>query len=198
MAIQAPTTQRDQGLAFAAFLAIAGIGAYWYFLWSPTSERLALVQARIDSLTVLNETAKREIARGTTAKTKAEAEEYGRMLALMRTLVPVQNEVAALIDQLSTTARRSGLDLGGLAAPTIINGDVFDTYKYKVTVTGSYHRLTEFLTGVGQMARIVAPTNVQFTATKRPANTLRATPGEYMLDASFEVQTYVAKSRGGP
>ena len=196
MQIPQPVSQRDQGLAFAVVLAIAGIGLYWYFLWNPKKADLAVIQQRVDTLTVLNESAQREIARGTATKTREEAEQYGRMLALMRTLVPVQNEVAALIDQLSTTARQAGLELGGIQAPTIINGDVFDTHKYKMSVVGPYHRITQFLTGIGSMSRIVAPTNVQLAATKRPANTLRPDAGEFILDANFEIQTYVAKSRG--
>ena len=192
MAIQMPTTQRDQLLAFGAIVALGGIYLFHMYVYSPKSEVLALSQTRVDSLTVQNDLARREIARGTASKLKEEAEMYGRLLGLMRTLVPVANEVPALIEQLSTTARRAGLELGGIQAPTIINGDVFDTYKYRITVTGSYHKLSTFLTNVSSLTRIMAPMNVSLTPTARAGT--RQEPGEQLLDANFEIQTYVAKT----
>jgi type IV pilus assembly protein PilO len=191
MAIQMPTTQRDQLLAFGAIAAFAGIFLYNMYVHAPKGEELAKSQARLDSLVVQNDIARKEIARGTASKLREEAEMYGRVLSLMRTLVPAANEVPALIEQLSSTARRSGLDLGGLVAPTIINGDVFDTYKYRITVTGSYHKLTAFLTNVSSLQRIMAPMNVSLSPSSRPG---RAGTGEALLDANLEIQTYVAKT----
>jgi len=194
MELKMPATQRDQLLAFGAVAAIAAIGLYYQFLWAPKSTALAVVQARIDTLSAQNEIARLEVTRGTASKLKDEAEQYGRLLLVMRTLVPVANEVPTLIDELSTAARRTGLELGGLNAPTIINGDVFDTYKYKLVVTGSYHRVSQFLTNVGSMSRIVVPMNVALSPTARPTGSLRAQAGEQLLDVNFEIQTYVAKT----
>jgi type IV pilus assembly protein PilO len=188
---QMPTTQRDQLLAVGAVVALAGIFLYNMYVHSPKSAALALVQTRIDSLTVNNDIARKEIARGTASKLKEEAEMYGRLLGLMRTLVPASNEVPALIEQLSTAARRSGLDLGGIAAPTIINGDIFDTYKYRLTITAPYHKLSTFLTDVSSLTRIMAPMNVSLNAATTPG---RSGANEQLLSASFEIQTYVAKT----
>lgn len=194
MELKMPATQREQLLAFGAVAAIAAIGLYYWFVWAPNGIKLKEVQTRIDTLSAQNELARLEVARGTASKLKEEAEQYGRLLLVMRTLVPVANEVPTLIDELSTAARRTGLDLGGLTAPTIINGDVFDTYKYKLVVTGSYHRVSQFLTNVGSLSRIVAPMNVSLTPTSRDLRALRAQAGEQLLDVNFEIQTYVAKT----
>src|SRR5256885_443918 len=121
MAIEAPKTQRDQLLAVGAFLAIAAIVGFYMYVWSPASEELVKTQTRIDTLTAQNELARREVARGTASKLKAEAEEYGRMLTLMRTLVPTANEVPVLLDDISTAARRAGLELGGTAPLGVIS-----------------------------------------------------------------------------
>jgi len=193
MAFQMPTTRRDQGLAVGCIAAIAGIGLYYQFVWAPKATDLTVLQAHIDTLSAQNDLARQEVAKGTASKLKEEAEQYGRLLVLMRTLVPVANEVPALINQLSTAARRAGLELGGIAAPTIINGDVFDTYKYKLTATGSYHKLSRFLTNMGSLSRIMAPMNVALTpAAPKPSQ--RQGPNEQLLDVNFEIQTYVAKT----
>jgi type IV pilus assembly protein PilO len=191
MAIEAPKTQRDQLLAVGAFLAIAAIVGFYMYVWSPKSEELVKTQTRIDTLSAHNELARVEVARGTASKLKEEAEQYGRMLTLMRTLVPSANEVPLLLDDISTAARRAGLELGGSAPLGVISGDIFDTHKFQIKVTGPYHRVAQFLTNIGSMTRIVAPINV--TLTPAGAGVRKAGNGEQSLDLQFEIQTYVAK-----
>ena len=189
--IEAPKNQREQLLLVGAVVALALIGLFWYYRYNPKSIELTGVQTHIDSLTVQNDLSQREVKRGTASKLKDEAEMYGRMLVVMRTLVPSANEVTILIDQVSNAARGTGLDLGNLQAPTIIPGDVFDTYKYKLSVVGPYHKVTQFLTNIGSLERIVAPINVSLAppvGTKKSSN-----PAETFLDVQFEIQTYVAK-----
>jgi type IV pilus assembly protein PilO len=193
MELKMPATQRDQLLALGAVVAIVAIGIYFYYVWVPNGKIFAEKQARIDTLAAHNNLARIEVARGTASKFKDEAAQYGDLLLAMRTLVPVANEVPKLINQLSTAARTAGLELGGINAPTIISGDVFDTYNYRLTTTGSYHSLAQFLTNVGSLSRIMAPMNVALTASA-PKASQRQIPGQQILDMGFDVQTYVAKS----
>ena len=186
-----PSNQRDQIMVIVCVAALGLAGVYYQYLWSPKNETLALLQTRVDSLTAANEIARREMARGNAGRLREEADEYGRMLVQMRQLVPTANEVPALIDNISTAARRVGLDLGPMEPLGVVSGDVFDTHKWKMSVTGPYHRVAEFLTNVGNLTRIVAPMNVTLTPTTR--QTVKGRPGEQLLDANFEIQTYVAK-----
>lgn len=188
-----PTNQRDQIMVIVCVLALGLAGVYYMYLWSPKNAELALVQTRIDSLTAANEIARREMARGNAGAIREEAEQYGRMLLQMRQLVPTANEVPALIDNISTAARRVGLDLGPMEPLGVVAGDVFDTHKWRMSVTGPYHPVAEFLANVGNLTRIVAPMNVTLGPTTRA--TIRSTKTEQMLDANFEIQTYVAKVR---
>jgi type IV pilus assembly protein PilO len=189
--LKMPESQRDQGLLFASVALIAGIGLYWYFLHKPKAVELDALRGRIDSLVVRNNTIRDDIAKGAATRLKAEAEEYGRMLSIFRQLVPVANEVPTLVDQISGAAKATGLDLGGIDPQGIIPGEIFDTYRYRMTVSGTYHRLGQFLNNVGALTRIVAPMNLQLTPSTRGAAKVRA--GEQWLDAVFEIQTYVAK-----
>lgn len=188
--LKMPTNQRDQLMLFACIAAFAGIGAYWYFMYSPKAAQLDTKRARVDSLVAQNESVRREIAKGTASKLKEEAEEYGRMLVLFRQLVPIANEVPTLLDQISTAARQVGLELGGVNPQGVIPGEVFDTYRYQIGVTGSYHRIAQFLNNVGSLTRIVAPMNLVLN----PAPSPGIRPGEQNLNATFEIQTYVAKT----
>ena len=189
-----PTNQRDQIMVVVCVAALGLAGAYYMYLWSPKQVQLATLEARVDTLQQSNESARREIASGTASKLRAEADEYGRLLAIMRQLVPVANEVPTLLDQISTAARQAGLDIGDVTPLGVINGDVFDTYRYQMRVTGPYHRIGRFLTNVGSLTRIVAPMNLQLLPSGRDAKTMSVRPKEQLLDASFEIQTYVAKT----
>ena len=191
-----PSTQRDQLLLVACVALLGGVYAYYEYVWSPKSEQIDQVQQRVDTLQSYNEVARREIASGAAAKLRAEAEQYSRLLVIMRQLVPVANEVPTLLDQVSTAARRTGLDLGDVTPLNVIYGDIFDTYRYRIGVSGPYHRIAQFLNNVGSLTRIIAPMNLSIAPTSRQNVRVRA--GERVLDASFEIQTYVAKTAPPP
>jgi type IV pilus assembly protein PilO len=120
----------------------------------------------------------------------------------MRQLVPTSNEVPALLEQVSTAARRAGLDLAGVEPQPVIEGEQFDTHKFKVSVLASYHQLAEFLTNVGGLTRIVAPVNLALGPTTNQTVQRRVRVDGALIDSKFEIQTYVAKTaapaaRGG-
>jgi type IV pilus assembly protein PilO len=160
-------------------------------LWSPKHDELRTFEMRLDTLDSLNHVAKKEVAKGTASRMRIEAAAYGRELEVLRGLVPTQNEVPALLDAVSNAARRAGLELSDVAPDGTVQGDQFDTYKYKLTVTGPYHKIASFLANVGSLPRIVAPINVTLATSGRVSD-LRPRAGEQLLDAKFGIQTYVA------
>ena len=86
------------------------------------------------------------------------------------------------------------LDINTVTPEPVIEGDQFDTYRYKLTVVGGFHPLAEFLTNVGSLTRIVAPVNLDLEpSTGTELSGTRAKHGQSMLTSKFEIQTYVAK-----
>src|SRR6185503_13496574 len=112
MALGMPQTQREQGMILIALIGFAAAGAYWYLAYNPKSAELATKSAWVDTLEEKNSLAKVQSSGSSTSELKAQIEEYGTNLQLMRQLIPTSNEVPALIDQVSTAARRAGLDIG--------------------------------------------------------------------------------------
>src|SRR3954468_7952105 len=158
-----PTNSRDQKMMLYAVVPIALAIAYWYLLWSPQNVLLGETQSHVDSLLVINQRAKAELAQGKTAELKAEAEQYSQDLEVMRQLVPTGNEVPALLEQVSTAARRVGLDIADVQPLPQLTGDQYDAYKYRMSVKGSYHQIGDFLANVGSLQRIVAPINLSLS-----------------------------------
>ena len=191
-----PKNPRDQKMIAAAVVAFALAALYWNFVWTPKHTQLVELSVRLDTLDAQNAAARARIAQGTVADLEAEAVRLGRDLEVMRLLVPTSNELPSLIEQVSTAARREGLDIASLEPQPVINGETFDTYKYKVTVTGGYHALGEFLTNVGSLTRIVAPINVSLAlSTKKESNAVKLAPeGTAAIESKFEIQTYVIRT----
>jgi type IV pilus assembly protein PilO len=189
-----PKDQAGQLKVASGVLAILGAFAYVMYVYQPAAEELETRQARVESLEAANDRVKRELARGSTEQLRQQAQLYAQNLELMRQLVPTGNEVPALLEQVSTAARRAGLDLSTVEPQPVIVGDQFDTYRYKLSVFGSYHQVAEFLTNVGSLTRIVAPQNVTLAVTLDPAATrTRQRADQAVLDTDFEIQTYVSK-----
>jgi type IV pilus assembly protein PilO len=190
-----PTKQRDQVMVLVTVVAISLVGLFWNFVYDPRSADLDRIEAHVDSLDKANHKAKSELATGTVEQIREEARTSRENLDLMRTLVPAANEVSSLIDQVSTAARRAHLDIGALEPEPVIEGELFDTYRYRMKMNGSYHDLGQMLANVGSLNRIVSSINLQLTASQggHPSP-----PGKQMLASSFEIQTYVVRTAPRP
>lgn len=189
-----PSTNRDKILGLIGLVAAGLAGFYFFNVWQPKRDELIERQMRVDSLLVINQRAKAELAQGKTNELKAEAERLAQDLAVMRLLVPTGNEVPALLDQVSTAARRVGLDIADVQPLPSIVGDQYEAYKYRLSVRGgSYHQIGVLLANIGSLQRIVAPINLALnvpTADLRSSKKARS----QNVEARFEILTYVARA----
>ncbi|MGK2961892.1 MAG: type 4a pilus biogenesis protein PilO [Gemmatimonadaceae bacterium] len=191
MAIGANLTKRDQILVAVSVMAIALGGAYGYFLYMPERVALATIEEHVTTLDTKNEAARKMVSNGNVARLTQEAAEYRASLAVLQELVPTTNEVPGLLESVSTAARRVGLDLASVEPMPVIEGEMFDTYRYKLSVKGGYHAVAGFLTNVGSLSRIVAP--VALDVKRLEDKKFRPRTGESALDADFQIQTYIAR-----
>ena len=195
MAPFANMTKREQSLAGIGVAAVLLLAAYWYFLYKPKAAELAVVATHVDSLDRRNQQAKADIAQGSIQKLRAQATEYEQSLKVMRQLVPRSNEVPALLEDISTAARRVGLDLATVEPMPVLPGEQFDTYRYKLAVIGGYHPVGQFLSNMGSLNRIIAPVTMAIKLHPVAGQTkARVKKGESLVDTEFQVQTYVART----
>lgn len=186
-----PQNPRDQRLVIVGLLAIGLAAVYQQLYWTPKHADLQALEVKLDTLDSLNKVAKLEVAKGSATKMKQEADGYARQLGVLRHLVPTSNEVPPLLESISSAARSAGLELSEVAPDGVVQGDQFDTYKYRLGVTGPYHQVGEFLANIGSLPRIVAPINLSLAATNRVGER-KPKKGEVFLDAKFGILTYVA------
>jgi type IV pilus assembly protein PilO len=189
-------TKREQTWAAAGVIAVAALIGYWYFVYKPKALELGAIQVHVDSLDKKNQQAKADIATGSLQKLRAQSAEYEQSLKVMRQLVPRSNEVPALLEDISTAARRVGLDLATVEPMPVLPGEQFDTYRYKLAVIGGYHPVGQFLSNVGSLNRIIAPVTMAIKLHPAAGKTkARVKKGESVIDTEFQVQTYVARTK---
>jgi type IV pilus assembly protein PilO len=200
MAIGANLTRRDQTLMSAAVLAVCVGAAYGYFLYLPKRDDLEAIEQHINVLETRNAKIKSEITAGALVKMRQEAAQFAAELAVLRQVVPTSNEVPALLENVSTAARRVGLDLAMVEPMPVLVGEQFDTYRYKLSVTGSYHSIAAFLTNVGSLNRIIAPVALTLKPLGPQENgKIRIqNKDEVLLDSDFQIQTYIAHTADTP
>ena len=193
-----PTRQRDQVFFIITVLSVGLAFVYYMYAFTPKQQELARIETHLQALQAQNAKAKAELAKGSVDDLRAQALRYQQNLALMRQLVPSSNEVPALLEQVSTAARRVGLDLASVDPDPVIPGQQFDTYRYKLAVVGDYHALAEFLTNVGSLTRIIAPINLTLTPPTTAASAKKKKGRDQsILEARFQIQTYVVKQGAG-
>lgn len=196
-----PPSQRDQIKFGISFVAIALAVVYYMYPYTKREEALALSAEHVATLEENNHKAAREFASGNIEALRAQAAENRSALVVMRRLVPTDNEVPALLEEVSTAARRAGLDVGGVTPEPVIPGERFDTYRYTVTIIGGYHQFGEFLANVGSLPRIVAPVNFSIIGSnpvRGAAKPVVNTADKSAIVSTITLQTYVERTSAKP
>jgi type IV pilus assembly protein PilO len=193
MAINIPQDEKSQTIMVGVAVVVIAAAAYWNYMWKPEQAQINIVAARADTLDSLNTIVRRQIKTGMEATLRADGDRYAEELIGLRRLVPTGNEVPALLESISSAARQSGLELSEITPDGDLTGDHFDMKRYKLGVTGPYHKVAEFLTAVGSLPRIITPINLTLAPSGQK---LERKPGkdETFIDAKFGVLTYVAKT----
>jgi type IV pilus assembly protein PilO len=158
-------------------------------------EKVVAVRDTIARLEAATDSAKRELARGTVEDLRKRLDTYRGSLALLRRLVPERNEVPNLLDDISSRGKIRGVTLSQVVPLPVENGPTpFNTYKYNMSVIGHYDQIGEFLADVASLQRIIVPYDLSVAAANtNAAKALGDTTGA-LLEAKFQVRTYVKSS----
>jgi len=151
------------GLAIALVSAtIIGVGT-WYFVL-PRQEALEQVARKEPELKRTFESKQRLVANLDAYRTQLEAMEL-QFGALLQQL-PSRTEVPSLLNDISQTRIASGLE-EDLFKPRAENPqDFYAVLPNDLIVTGSYHELGRFVSGVAALSRIVTIENIEIAPIK--------------------------------
>jgi type IV pilus assembly protein PilO len=195
MAFGIPTDKRGQMFLLVCMIALSGIYGVFTYLHTPAWEQITSVKAQLDTIDSVIRVAKEELAKGSKDQIERQNDGFRAMLSLMRQLVPQENEVPTLIDDMSNRAKIRGITIGRFQPLSVEMGSPFDTHKYRFEVYGRFDQVGEFLSDVASLPRIIVPEELVLRpAQQQTSRFLNDTSGA-LLEATFSVRTFVKSAK---
>lgn len=183
--------QRQQLLGVAIFLAIAGAVAFWMYWRAPRVEQMANLKVKIDSLQLRVDSARQDLAKGTVEALRQRVRDFESSLRLMRTLVPTGAEVPSLIDDVSARAKRRSVQIAEITPLAPEGGKPFETHRYRFGVVGHYDEVSEFLSDVASLRRIMVPYDLTITRASQTATKTYSDTTGALTQVTFQLRTFV-------
>lgn len=183
--------EKKQLMGLIGFLGIAAAGLFFYFWHMPKAEEMGAIQIRIDSLNVLVDRARKDLAQGSLEALRQRVDDYQRSVRLMRRLVPEAQEIPNLLDDVSSRAKIRGLQIVQWTPLGTDNGAPYKTDRSRWSVAGHYDQIGEFLADIASLPRIMVPYDVNVTAASGDrVRQARDTTGS-LLEVGFQLKTFV-------
>jgi len=160
------------GAALLAAVVILGAGTY--FLIAPKHQELE--QAREQERALRQEFERKQSKVAALDAYKAQLAEMQRSFGDMLKQLPSKSEVANLLNDISQTRIASGLEEELFQPLPEVPKDFYAEIPNKIVVTGDYHQMGQFVSGVAALPRIVTIEDVQIQpAGKGASSELRMT-----------------------
>lgn len=197
-----PKDRRGQMLLLLTVAAVTTLYVLWQGFPLGGIDGMSQYNLRRDSLRVRIDTleqrvgrAKLDVRHGTTQQQAERLALYRSSLELMRQLVPSSGEVPNLLDDITSRAKARGATVVVFSPQPPESGTPFDVMRERFTVSGRFDQVSEFLTDIASLSRIVVPFDVKIE--RLTASAADTTQRRALLQASFQIRTYV-KSVGVP
>lgn len=187
MAWYNPTDPMQRNYMIFGIVMLLLIVPFYMYYQTPKNDDMAVIRDRLESLDIQNRQAAVILARGGQDLEERMAL-YQRHVSRLEELIPAQEEVPALLDDIQRRARLVGVEVQGLdPEPTELAGP-YNRTGYQMSVVGEYHDVARFLTEVASLSRIVTPVQVEVELFPNP---LTFPEMESPVLATFRIETYV-------
>src|ERR1041385_5150262 len=126
MALLPQDKQSQVMLLITIGMAALGYG-FWTYWAQPTGQEIKQTRQTIDSLQLIIDRAKQDLASGTVDDLRRKVEQYTALLGGLARLAPKRTEVRALIDDIPPKAKGRGVPRGRIEPFAPEPGSPFDT-----------------------------------------------------------------------
>lgn len=183
--------EKRQLMVLLMVVPIGAILLFWFLVREPKAQETADLQRQVDSLQLTVDSARQELARGSVEDLRQRVADLESGLTLMRTLVPTDNEVAQLINDISDRAKLRNVYVADLSPLGMEDGPQYRVARYRFQVLGRYDDIGSFLSDIASLRRIMVPHSLGLTlATEQQAEVVADTSGAVLV-GSFQLKTYV-------
>lgn len=188
-----PEDPKQQKALIAGVTAIAVLYLANSFWLDPKRDLLQADQEVLEALEVSNRTAQLLATRGGRGLEERMAL-YERHIAQLERLIPGQEQLAALINDINGLARSVGVEIQGFRPDGSEPVGAYTKESYLWSATGEFHDIARFLTRVASMERIVTPVDLTIELFLDPLGAYQGSV--YPILATFRLQTYVIQDEG--
>lgn len=180
-----PQEPRQQKALVAILVVAAGFYAFFEYWRAPEVESLMVEQERLERLESQNRAA--QVRALQKERLEQQAAVYERYVRRLEQLVPAEEEVPALLRDITAEARRLDVDLNLIEPQADQPGTYYTRTAYTMRVIGEYHAVGRFLTTIASLPRIITPVNVTMETFEND-DILQYDSG---VVVDFEIETYV-------
>ena len=170
-------------------LAIAGCGAFWWYIESPAREEMVARQTQLAAL-------RADISKGlATAKKlpefRSQVSELEARLTTLRAVLPEEKDAADLLNRMQTVASQSNLTIKSFKPGPAVTKQLHAEWPITLELDGTYHNLAMFFDRVGKFTRIVNVSGLSVKSKDKP------TPAS-TITASCVATTFVLLDKPAP
>lgn len=187
MAWYNPTDPTQRNWMLAGIVMLVLIVPFSMYYVTPQQDEMSVVRDRLESLEIQNRQAAVILARGGQDLEERMAL-YQRHVSRLEELIPAQEEVPVLLDDIQRRARLVGVEVQGLDPEPTEAAGPYNRTGYQMSVVGEYHDVARFLTEIASLSRIVTPVQVEVEVFPNP---LTFPDMESPVLATFRIETYV-------
>lgn len=173
----------DQNIKMAIMAAVILIPViiFYFAFYKPQNFTLNQLEGR--KVALLAEIRKVEATVANIDKHRAEMDEAKLMFQKASSLLPQQQEIPALLTNISDLGSNSGLEILSFKPGGEAQKEFYAEIPISIDLSGPYHNLGVFLDRVSKMSRIVSVSSLGITSPKED-------DGEMLLKTSLQLVTY--------
>jgi Tfp pilus assembly protein PilO len=187
MAWYNPADPNQRNWMLVGILTLALIYPFYRWYQTPKNEDISVMQDRLESLELQNRQAQVIRSRGG-EDLRERLALYERHVDRLEELIPAQEEVPVLLDNIQARARVRDVEVQTLDPEPAEAAGPYNRTGYQMSVIGEYHNVARFLTDIANLSRIVTPTEVEVElAQNAQAYSGMVSP----VQATFRIETYV-------
>jgi type IV pilus assembly protein PilO len=147
-------------------LALAGVGAFYYFYVMPTTADMDTRKQQLSAL-------RSDISKGSTTANqlnefKAQVADLEARLEGLKAVLPEQKDVADLLRRIQTLATQSNLTIRGFKPAPTVTKQLHAEWPIALQLDGTYHNLGMFFDRVSKFSRIINISNINVKAKDKP------------------------------
>lgn len=172
------------GAAIGFALAVAVLGATWWFAISPKNDQIAGQEAKLQELQQKvqeGRAAQKNLARFR-EEVGALEDELGKLLRIL----PAKRNTPDLIRRIRLLVERGDFNLKSFEPGNPTDRDFYAEWPIRINVDGNYHNLALFFDRISRFSRIINIADLEVDA-------LRQGDDQHTISASFMAKTFMYK-----